>query len=275
MKRLLVTVALAIVAVPSFGALQYEFSQKVTSEDIVSPVTDFSARVTIDGQSSRIDYIGGSIYPPGAYAVSTDGSRRIFFVDPTKQWFTEVNTSNVATALGTSNIKIENFKSSVATEGDRPLIAGIPADDHTRVSMTYDVSVIDRGVPMKVRVKTEIDSWSTSRFGDVVASTFAANIRTGSEQIDALLDAEMAKLKGLPLKQILTTRIESDLPNTRSEIKVPRTQTVTREMEVTSVREVTADASMFVVPASFRRADVPQTPKAAAQVLTFDPPSKP
>jgi hypothetical protein len=46
-------------------------------------------------------------------------------------------------------------------------------------------------------------------------------------------------------------------------------------MEVTSVREVTADASMFVVPATFRRADVPQTPKAAAQVLSFDPPAKP
>lgn len=274
MKRLLVTVALAILALPALAAIQYEFIQKETSDDIVSPVTDFSARVTIDGLSSRIEFIGGTMYPPGAYAVSTDGSRRVLFVDPTKQWFTEVNASNVATALGASNITIENLKSTIATPPDRPTIAGIATDDHTRLTLTYDISVVLRSIPMKLRVKTEIDTWSTWKYGDVLTNALSSNIRTGNAQIDALLEAEMTKMRGFPLRQLVNTQTIADLPEMRSELKVPTTRTITREMEVTTVRETKADPTMFMVPSGYRRADVPQTPKAATQVLTFDPPAK-
>ena len=56
MKRLLVSVALTLVAVSASAAIQYEFVQKNTSADPVEPVTDLTARAVVDGDRSRVDF---------------------------------------------------------------------------------------------------------------------------------------------------------------------------------------------------------------------------
>lgn len=266
MKRLPFAVALALVAFSSSAAIQYEFTQKNTTTAAVAPVTDLTARAVIDGEKSRVDFVGGSLYPPGTYVISTDGSRRLFFVDPTKEWYTEVNTAGVATALGSSNIRITNLKTSLENKDDRPLIAGYPTE-HTRLTLTYDIAVTVRSMPLKQHVRTEIDTWATPRFPAAAASSFLTSMRTGNPEIDRLLDAETLKLTGFPLRQTVTTRAIVDLPPTRSELNVPTTKTIVREMWVTSIREVPPDASLFLVPAKYRRADIPEAPKAST-VLT-------
>lgn len=276
MKRLLVAVALALVAVSSSAAIQYEFTQKNTTTANADPISDLSARAIIDGESSRIDFLGGSLYPPGTYVISTDGSRRLLFVDPAKEWFTEINTAGVATALGSSNIRISNFKSSLETKDDRPVIAGIPTE-HTRLTLTYDITLTMKAMPLSQHVRTEIDTWATTRFAASSASSFLTSMRTGNPDIDRLLDVEAMKVKGFPMRQTVTTRTLADLPPTKSELNVPTAKTIIREMWVTSIREVAPDASVFLVPTSYRRADVPLNEKAAT-VLTPEqwttPPSK-
>lgn len=264
MKRLLVAVALMLVAVSSSAAIQYEFTQKNTTTSSVDPVTELSARAVIDGESSRIDFLSGSLYPPGTYVISTDGSRRLVFVDPTKEWFTEVNTAGVATALGSSNIQISNFKSSFETKDDRPIIAGVPTE-HTRLVLTYDITLTMKSMPLKQRVRTEIDTWATMKFAASSATSFLSNMRTGNPDIDRLLDVEAMKLKGFAMRQTVTTHAQADLPPSRFET-IPSKKTIVRDMWVTSVREVSSDASMFMVPASYRRADTPA--EKSATVLT-------
>ncbi len=270
MKRLLVTVALALVAIPSSAAIQYEFVQKNTSADTAEPVTDLTARATIDGDRSRIDFLSGSLYPPGTYVVSTDGARRMLFVDPEKEWFTEVNTTSVATALGSSNIRISNLKSTLETRDDRPVIAGYTTD-HSRLTISYDIAVTVKNMPIKQRVRTEIDTWATPHFPPVSAMSFLSGLRTGNPEIDKLLDVETTRVKGFPLRQTVTTKAVADLPPTRSELKTPTTRTLVREMWVTSIRETAPDASLFAVPPHYRRADLPEAPKAAKETLTFGP----
>ena len=82
MKTLLVTLALMLVAVSSSAAIHYDFVQKNTSPDPVEPVRELTARAVVDGERSRIDFLTGNLYPPGTYVISTDGSRRLFFLDP-------------------------------------------------------------------------------------------------------------------------------------------------------------------------------------------------
>lgn len=269
MKRLLVVVALSLVAVSASAAIQYEFTQKNTVTAGADPVTDLTARAVVDGERSRIDFLGGTLYPPGTYVVSTDAFRRLTFVDPAKEWFTEYNTTSVATALASTNIRITNFKSSFERKNDRPMIAGIPAD-HTRITLTYDITLTVRAIPMTQHVRTEIDTWSTDQYAASAASAFLSSIRTGNVEIDRLLDVEAMKLSGFPLRQTVTTRAVADLAPTRwrDATAQPATEkTIVREMWVTSIREVPPDASLFVIPASYRRADMPQSPKAAT-VLT-------
>lgn len=273
MKRLLVTVALTFAAVSASAAIQYEFVQKNTTADAVEPVTDLTARAVIDGDRSRVDFVGGNLYPPGTYVISTDGSRRLQFVDPTKQWYTEVNTASVATALGAGNIRISNLKSTVETRDDRPVIAGYPTE-HSRLTITYDIAVTIKSIPLKQHVRTEVDTWSTMQFPALSAMSFLSGMRTGNPEIDKLLEVETTRMQGFPLRQTVTTRAVADLPPKRSEIKTPTARTIVREMWVTSIREVPPDAALFTIPGNYRRADVQEAPKAARETLTFEPPAK-
>lgn len=274
MKRQLVTVALVLLAAaPAFAALQYDFSQKNTTEDTVMPMTDLSARAVVDGERSRIDFLAGNLYPPGTYVVSTDGSRRLFFVDPGNKSYTEFNTAGVATALATSNIRIENLKSSLDKRDDHPILAGI-ASDHSVITISYDITVAMKTIPLKQHVTTTIDTWSTAKFGDVGQNELANALRTGNPDIDALLEAEASKIEGFPLRQIVTTRTSFDAAGRGSQLKMPPTRTFVRETWVTAVRETTAEPLLFTVPATYRRSDMPELPKSATQTLTFDPPTR-
>lgn len=270
MKRLLVTVALLVAAVPSFAAIQFDFVQTQTSDDPVMPVSDLTARATVDGDRSRVDFLSGSMYPPGTYVISPDRLRRLFFVDPDNQWFTEVNTAGIATALGTSNIKIENLQTNVVVLDDRPTIAGIETQ-HQRLTISYDITVAMRAIQLRQHVETEIDSWTTDQFANLQSDAFASSLRTGNPEIDALLQTEATKINGFPMRQIVTIRTKHDAKN-RSQIELPSSRSITRETVVTAVRKIpVASASLFVVPATYRRADQPDLPRAATQVLTFEP----
>lgn len=270
MKTLLITVALVLAVIPASAAVQFDFVQKQSSDDSASPSSDLTARATIDGNRSRVDFLSGTMYPPGTYVVSTDRLRRLFFVDPDNKWFTEVNTGGIASALGASNIRIENLKTEVVRLDDRPRIAGIETE-HQRLSVSYDITVSMRGIPLKQRVRTDIDSWTTMQFAHLQHDAFSTGLRTGNAEIDRLLEAESTKITGFPLRQIVTVRTNFEAKN-RSKIELPTSRTITRETVITGVREIPlAAASLFTVPETYRRADQPDLPRSAAQVLTFEP----
>ena len=270
MKRLLVTLALALVTSPSFAAIQYEFTQKNTTDDEIQPTTEVTARAIVDGPRSRVEFMEGNLYPPGTYMIATEGARRLFFVDPVKEWYSEVNTAGAATALAASNIKIENFKTSVQTLPDTAKIAGIDAQ-HRRVSMSYDMTLTLKDIPLKQHIRTEIDSWTTDRFGTIDQGFLSTGFRTGNPDIDQIIAAETA-VEGFPLRQVVTIRTSYDLP-IKSNLKTPTTRTITRETWVTKIGETQAQASMFVIPATYKPAAQPAAPDTTTQVLTFDPPA--
>lgn len=272
MKKLLVPVALValLAAVPSFAAIQYDFTQRNTTSDAISPSSDFTARAIVDGARSRIEFLAGTLYPPGTYVVSTDGSRRLYFVDPSRQWYTEVNTASIATAIGTSNIKINNFKASSEALPDRVLIAGIETA-HQRITLSYDITLMTQAMPLTQHVNTDIELWSTDRFNGLGDTAFFS-MKTGNPEVDQVLEANGVS-KSFPLRQIVTTRTTYQRAN-GTQIKAPNTRTITRETQVTAIRETDAPTTVFTFPATYRRADQPEMPKSATQVLTFEPATK-
>jgi hypothetical protein len=265
-------VVLALVAVPAFAAIEYEFTQKTTTEDPLLPTTDLNAKAVIDGTRTRVDFRSGTLYPPGTYAVSTD-SRMVFFVDPANKSYTEVNMAGTTTALAASNLRIENFKSNLEKLTDKPVIAGIETD-HYRLTISYDLTLRMGNIPLKRHVSTTVDSWNTSRFGEV--QDFISNARshlTGNEQLDKLMAT--TRLPGFPMRQTITTRTQHDLPqNKGSKIELPAVRTAVREMWVNSIKEIPATGVQFTVPVTYARADMPDAPRATGQVLTFDPQTK-
>jgi hypothetical protein len=271
MKKTMLAAALLLVALPLSAAVQYEFFQRSSSDDSGLRPSDLTARATVDGIRARVDFISGNLYPPGTYMITTDGSQKLYFVDPAKKWYTEVNMSGMASTIGTSNIKIENLQSKVDRLPDSQTIAGIPAD-HFQITINYDITVTPKSMPLKQHVRTVIDQWVTLKFGDAPGSGLYNSSRTGNAAVDQLIEAETGKVKGLPLRQTVTITTQKDLAPKESELKIPRTRTIIREMWITRINELTPNPASFTIPAAYRRADTPELPKGSSmQVLTMEP----
>lgn len=277
MRRLWMGVALTLVAHAAFAAVQYEFIQTSRSDAEGASPMDISGRAVIDGNRSRVDFLAGNAYPPGTYVVSTDGARKLRFVDPTQKSFTEVNTLTIASAIGTSSIKIDNLVPTVTKLDDHKVIAGI-STEHYRLTLTFDITVTLRNIPLKQSVRTEIDKWTTVRFGEV-ADTFASNaVQTGNAAVDELIAAETGKIRGFPLRQtvkITTMNAATKRPRPDSQLKLPSMRTLSREMTITSINELKPDEKIFNIPAEFKRVDFSENArKAQTQVLSLEPSSK-
>lgn len=269
MKRTLLGLALTLIALPSIAAIQYDYTQKSVTEDEVVPTTDLVARATVDGTKSRVEFLSGNLYPPGTYVISNDGSR-LFFVDPTKKWYTEFNAAGAVSAIGANNIKIDNLRSDTKDLGDGPMIASTPTR-HYQLTVDYDVTLTLRQIPLKQSVHTVIDNWMTTKYGDVVPNTFASSMSTGNTDVDRLLDLETTKMAGFPLRQTVSIRLTPVTAATANSQLKMSTRTVLREMQVSAIRELDSKPSDFAIPAGFTPANVGERPKTQTQVLTFEP----
>src|ERR1051325_8249213 len=219
MKKTLLGLALTLTALPALAAIQYDYTQKS----------------------------------------STDGAR-LFFVDPAKRWYTEFNAAGAVTAIGANNIKIENLRSDNKDLGDGPVMAGAPTR-HFQLAIDYDVTLIMKQIPLKQSVHTVIDSYTTSKFGDLSLHILANGVRTGNSEIDQLLDLETTKMSGFPLKQTVSIRMTLQTRAVNSQLKLTPTQTVVREVQVTAIRELEPKATDFSIPAGFTRADASERPR--------------
>jgi hypothetical protein len=273
-------VMLLVITAPSASAaIQYEFRQ-TTSSDLESiPATDCVGRAIIDGDRSRVEFLSGNAYPAGTYIIATNGSRSMTFIDPSRKSFVEVNAASVASSIGARKITIANKKIDVTKMPDQATVAGIPTE-HYRLIMSYDITVAFGNLPLTQTVKTTIDKWTTSAFGDI-GDTFLASgaLHTGNADLDDLISAENSNIKGFALRQIVNvTTINNRAPvNGETQLKVNRTVTQTRELLVTSIQPVAQiGLATFTVPVTFHKAGPvhDDTQKAPMQVLSMEPSEK-
>lgn len=269
--------SLLVFAAPAASAaIQYEFHQ-TTSSDLESiPATDCGGRAIIDGDRSRIEFISGNIYPPGTYMIATNGERLMTFIDPSKKSFVEVNAASVTAALGARKITISNKKIDLVKLPDQVKVAGFPTE-HYRLLMSYDITVDFGSLPLTQTVKTTIDKWTTSAFGDV-GDTFLAGgaLHTGNADLDDLISAENSNIKGFALRQIVnvtTINNRASQPG-QTALQMNRTVTQTRELIVTSIQpQAKVGLATFTVPPSFHKANAihDDTEKTPIQTLSMEP----
>jgi len=271
---------LVFTALSASAAIQYEFRQ-TTSSDLESiPSTDCVGRAIIDGDRSRVEFTAGNAYPAGTYIIATNGSRSMVFIDPSRKSFVEVNAASVASSIGGQKITIANKKiDDVVKMPDQVTVAGLPTE-HYRLSMSYDITVAFGSLPLTQTVKTTIDKWTTSAFGDV-GDTFLAGgaLKTGNPDLDELISAENSRIKGFALRQVVNvTTINNRASQTGdSQLKVSRTVTQTRELLVTAIQPLAQlNVATFTVPVTYHKASPvhDDTQKSPVQVLSMEPAEK-
>ncbi len=278
MRWVLLVTALLVAAVQGvFGAVQYDFRQSTRSDFESMPATEMTGRGVLDGDRSRIEFLSGNAFPVGSYMITTNGSRIVTFVDPTKKTYVDVNASAVASTLGMRQITISNKKVKLTHLDDHLVFAGFPTD-HYQLTLDYDITVAFGSIPLTQTVHETIDKWVTQAFGDVGEEFLSAGaMHTGNPELDDLVSLENTKIKGFPLKEITnisTTMHRENIPGSKlSEVFRP-TRTQTKELTITSIQpKASVPDSLFLVPASYHKPDpmVDDSDKAPMQVLSFQP----
>lgn len=256
MRKTTLAIILLLATRSGWAGVSYEFVQSTQSDIEQIPATTLTGRALIDGPRSRVDFVTGNIYAPGAYVISTDGSRTLLFVDPISKSYSEVNSSAIAASYGANNIKLDNFKTNTTLLQDHPTIAGIRTD-HYHLTISYDITLQYGTRPLTQRVSEEIDKWTTTRFGDVSDAFFAGgSVKTGNPKLDELIDTETRSIKGFPLRQTIVMRTTNPMgvaPGTQ--LKLTNVRTQQRELSITKIQEQVADATAFQIPVAFKKID--------------------
>ncbi|MGK2857729.1 MAG: hypothetical protein ACSLFQ_11035 [Thermoanaerobaculia bacterium] len=260
--------ALILVSAQVDAALRYEYREDLVAENRMKS-TNLTARAVLDGDRGRIDILSGDRYTPGTFILRDSGTR-LFFVDPERKQYTEVLLPKGPDPQTANRVTITNPKIEFKEIGDGPVIAGYPTR-HYRLSSSYEMAVTLGTVVVKQKVEAVIDKWTTTAFDHVVAKYIdERDVLTGKPDIDALLEAEASKFKGLALKQrtVITTTPQQRMKG--SELNLPASRQRVREMEVTMIEETPVAADLFSIPVGFKKADA-GAPSSSATYLTMEP----
>jgi hypothetical protein len=280
MRKMMAAIVFLLAAQSGWAGVSYEFIQSSQSDIEQIPSTNLTGRAILDGARSRIDFVSGNIYAPGAYVLSTDGNKTQLWVDPVTKTYSEINSAAIAAGYGAANVKIENFKAATTKLDDHQTIAGI-ATDHYRLTISYDMTLPYGNMPLTQNIHEDIDKWTTDQFGDVTNSFLAGGgIQTGNPQLDQIIQAETTSIKGFPLRQtvvVSTTNPRGKAPG--SELKLSNVRRQQRDLLVTSIRTMNPVAAAFTVPSTFQKIDAAEQQKNLAKpsqvtVLSFEPVSQ-
>lgn len=264
MKRLAFAVILLVASQPVFAAVQYEFRQRTESDSQLKKPVTIVAKAVIDGNLSRVDYLDGSSVGAGSYVISNGATHDLTVINPKKKTYATRHLEKVEQNQ-TLTLKISDPKIDFKDLGQGPAIAGY-STHHYRLVARYNVSIKVGSLDLEQTVETTVEKWTTSVFGDVAMAFFANDpAKTGNPELDKLIDAEIGKIPGFPLRQIVTVtaRLKDETLARHSQLRINPTRTQRTEMIVTKVGRANVSADTFQIPAGYT--DVSRDADGAAE----------
>lgn len=248
------------------GAVAYDFRQTYRSDRQSGKAAEAEGKGLIEGNQSRIEFTGGNIYPAGAFIISTRGANNVILANPETKSYSETNLAALASRMAAGEVEVRNVRTRVEQLPDHPTVSGFPTD-HYRTETTYEITVRGTAIAITQNVHTVVDKWTTNAFGDVAGAFIDLDsFQTGNKEIDEILESELAKVKGLPLRTVtsVTTTGAGNLARSGKRVQVG-------ELLLSNVRVVPAAASSFVVPAGYTKATGQNSEQSRVHMLSMEP----
>jgi hypothetical protein len=251
MRKLLLIILLT--ALPCFAGITYTAETR-TILGARDSNGDFRVKGWVSGNRARMEFLQSALpeLEPGTYLVSSDGGQNVFLVDPKnktfERWDLSAMASNMADMMramrGEMRVRFEEPKVEKLLDEPGPLIDGLPTR-HYRFRTSYRAS-IDMYDTETVTTVTEEDIYTTTAIVEPGLKIFLdRRMSTGDEQLDHIIEQEMSKVAGFPLRRLTSTRqtTKKQVTDTRS------------EMNVVELKKVNIDDSLFRVPKGFTELD--------------------
>lgn len=254
MKRLALFCLVVATAVSLSAGVMYDFKSVTDGRG----GGELAGKAKVEGKNMRLEFTSGDrmVFQNDSVVISSDGGRTLLVLDTNKKTYYELSLEDTINALGSVmkglggmfKMSITNPDVKIIEAGDGGSIEGYPTKKYV-VDSTYDMSMSVMGMKNDMHVVSKTESWNTDKL-DREAMSFVQQkgFKTGLEDLDKLIAAESASVKGFPLKQVRTQ-------TTTGKNGKPTTNTTTTT--ITNVKTQAIAESEFKLPADYEQVDGP------------------
>lgn len=191
----------------------------------------------------------------GTYIITKDGGKTMFLVDPKEKTYMKWDLDSMMGLLGGAmkmmNLKFTDPKVEALGEEPDGLVAGVPTV-HYRFRTTYAMSMSFMMMKKNSRVVKDEEIWAATKLADAALGIWLrkAPPKTGNEDMDKLIKAEMGKVQGFPLKRKTVTT---------STDEKGKKEVTTITIEVTELQMVPVPDSTFEIPSDYKETSLAGT----------------
>lgn len=258
-------VAAAVAAAPAQAGIHYQTVTRIEPEQGKPQVIRTEAWV--DGASARVEFreSDNPVMPAGGYLLTKDGGQTVVIVDPEEKTWARYDLEAMLGALGNVlqaagpmlDFQVGNVEVEKLSEEPGGSMHGFDTT-HYRYRTTYDMTIKVMGMQRTNSVERIEDRWLTDDLDEAALGVWLRKApKTGLEDLDRLIEAEMQKVQGVPLKM-------EDVTTTTGQ-KGKRSSTSRTTMEVTDLEQgVSVDPAKFEIPEGYTETEmvVPGAPAA-------------
>jgi hypothetical protein len=244
---------LAVAAAPCFAGIHYK---SVThTQDARNQTMNMAVEGWVSGDKAKVEFkeSGNPVMKQGSYLITRDGGKTLYLVNPEDKTYAEWDMQAMLGFVGgvmqgmgpLLKFEFSDPKVEKLVDESGGTLLGLPTR-HLRYRTSYTTKVKVLGMSNVADSVIEQDIWATDRLQDLAMGVWLRSDppRTGNEQFDKLIVAEMGKAHGIPLKSVSVSTSTQQKKNQ---------QTVTRSsMEVTQLDTVTVPDATFEIPAGYK-----------------------
>jgi len=191
----------------------------------------------------------------GTYIITKDGGKTMFLVDPKEKTYMKWDLESMMGLLGGAmkmmNLKFTDPKVEALGEEPDGLVAGVPTV-HYRFRTTYAMSMSFMMMKKNSKVVKDEEIWAATKLADAALGIWLRKTppKTGNEDMDKLIKAEMGKVQGFPLKR-RTVQTSTDEKGNK--------EVTTITIEVTELQMVPVPDSTFEIPSDYKETSLAGT----------------
>jgi len=264
--RYLITALLITATVPAFAGLEFMTKTSDTRGTVAT------AKGLVDGPKAKIEFVSGRSGPgmqKGNYMLSQDGGKTIYVVNPQEQSYMKLDVDKVAAtagqfmnaAKGFMQMTVSDPKIETLSDERGPKLHGYKTR-HIKKRTSYTMTTSVFGRKDVTSVSREDELWVTDDLKDTGMQMWSKqrSVKTGHAEIDKVIEAEAAKLDGVPLKAVSVTTTKKS--NGSEDV-------TTLTNEITSLKKARIPGKTFELPAGYKdsMAEVAAEMKRAGQEM--------
>lgn len=249
-RRILALFSIAAVAWSTASAGLYYEAVTTTQGKGSDGMGNVKVKAWVDGKNAKVEFAESKneMMGKGTYLLTTDGGATIYLVNPKEKtyavWDMAAMMQLAGGAMGMVKMTITDPKIERLAEEPGPALLGYPTT-HYKSRTSYAMAMSVMGMKTQSSIVKDQETWATTALADPGLGIWLRNApASGNEQLDKLVAAEMATMKGVPLKSVTVT--------TTTDTKKKKAETSTTTMEVTTLQTLDIAASTFAIPDGYR-----------------------